>query len=212
MINYNNKNPRKSNESSLISLFAILAQKWAKFAAQKKLIFWSSPLIIDGSRSRLALLRKPYSISLCTDFVFHCPCNGSASTYWRRYVRTCKVKISSSILLCKLGDLAGGGSMALAVGVSDMCRWQVKRFTWHVIPDTWLLIVNLLSIHFLVTMLLSADVDLIFKNLTLHTLIHTAMDHQILNIAYYKYKLLQSLADTLFPFYCQYCQYWQCCH
>ena len=42
---------------------------------------------------------------------------------------------SRNILLCIMGQLAGGGTMALAVGFSDM--WQVKRNTRHATHDTW---------------------------------------------------------------------------
>ena len=47
-----------------------------------------------------------------------------------------------TLLLCITGELAGQGSVAVAVGISD--RWQVTRSkrhmtndTWHVTPDIW---------------------------------------------------------------------------
>ena len=48
------------------------------------------------------------------------------------------VKISSSIKLCIVGELAGGGSVAVAVGVSD--RWQVTPNMWHLTCETFLLL------------------------------------------------------------------------
>ena len=53
------------------------------------------------------------------------------------------VKISSSIQLFILGGLAEGGSVAVAVGVSDM--WEVTHNTWQVTPETWLFVLVLLS-------------------------------------------------------------------
>ena len=38
-------------------------------------------------------------------------------------------------LLCIVGELAGGGSVAVAVCVGDM--WQVTCDTWYLTPDTW---------------------------------------------------------------------------
>ena len=38
-------------------------------------------------------------------------------------------------LLCIVGDLAGGGSVARAVGVGD--RWHVAGDRWQVIDDMW---------------------------------------------------------------------------
>ena len=48
-----------------------------------------------------------------------------------------EVMISSSILLCILGELAEQSrvSVAVAVGISDM--WQVTCYTWHRTCDTW---------------------------------------------------------------------------
>ena len=46
-----------------------------------------------------------------------------------------QLKISTNILLCVLGELAGGGSEIVAVGVSDM--WQVTGDIQHVTCDTW---------------------------------------------------------------------------
>ena len=73
-----------------------------------------------------------------------------------------KVKISSKILLCILGELAGGGSVAVAVGVSDI--WQVTgdmqngtRDTWHMIHDMWLKIKEI-SLFFKLA-LLSAHIE-----------------------------------------------------
>ena len=40
-----------------------------------------------------------------------------------------------TMLLCIVGELAGGGIITVAVGVSD--RWQVTRHTWHLTSDTW---------------------------------------------------------------------------
>ena len=37
-------------------------------------------------------------------------------------------------LLCIMGELAGGGSLAVAVGVD---RWHATHDTWHVKNDTW---------------------------------------------------------------------------
>ena len=51
------------------------------------------------------------------------------------------VNISSSILLCILVKLSGWGSLAVAVGVSDM--WQVTFDMWHVTPDIWQLTPNM---------------------------------------------------------------------
>ena len=62
------------------------------------------------------------------------------------------VKISISTVLCLLGELAWGGSMAVALGLSDMWQvtgdtrhrtrdeWYVTHDTWHVTPDMWSLI------------------------------------------------------------------------
>ena len=52
----------------------------------------------------------------------------------------------SSILLCTVGELAGLGSVAVAVDVSDRWqvtgdRWQVTCDTWHMTHDTWHMIV-----------------------------------------------------------------------
>ena len=43
------------------------------------------------------------------------------------------VKITSSILLCIVGELAGGGSVAVTLVTCD--RWQVTQDTWH--DMTW---------------------------------------------------------------------------
>ena len=42
---------------------------------------------------------------------------------------------SQTSLLCIMGELAGGWSVAVALGVSD--RWQVACNTWHVTHETW---------------------------------------------------------------------------
>ena len=56
-----------------------------------------------------------------------------------------------AILLCMVGELAGGGSVAVAVGVSNMLQvtsdtghvthdtLQATRYTRHVTPDMWYL-------------------------------------------------------------------------
>ena len=44
----------KSYERTVISSLAIFAEKWLKIAVRKKVICWSLPLIVDGSRSRSA--------------------------------------------------------------------------------------------------------------------------------------------------------------
>ena len=46
---------------TLVSDLAIVAQKWSEVAAGKKLICWSSPLMVDGSRSRSAAASYVYS-------------------------------------------------------------------------------------------------------------------------------------------------------
>ena len=42
------------NERTLVSKISMLAQKWSDIAVQKEMIFWSSQIIIDGSRSATA--------------------------------------------------------------------------------------------------------------------------------------------------------------
>ena len=49
---------------------------------------------------------------------------------------------STSILMFIVGELAGVGSVAVAVGVSDTWQvtgdtWQVNHNMWHVTHDTW---------------------------------------------------------------------------
>ena len=54
------------------------------------------------------------------------------------------IKISSSIMLCILGELTGGGSMAAACwGVLDM--WQVTGGTQYVATDMWHVTVDLMK-------------------------------------------------------------------
>ena len=57
--------------------------------------------------------------------------------WWVFAIHCCwvEVKISKSILPGILGQLARRGSVAVAVGVSEM--WQVTHNTWHLTPDTW---------------------------------------------------------------------------
>ena len=43
-------------------------------------------------------------------------------------------------LQCIMGELAGGGSVAVAVGFSD--RWQVKCDMWHLTPDASFFVVG----------------------------------------------------------------------
>ena len=47
------------------------------------------------------------------------------------------VKISSSILLCKLGELAGDGPWLWLLALFTCDSWQVTRDTWHMTHDTW---------------------------------------------------------------------------
>ena len=51
-----------------------------------------------------------------------------ATHYWL-------VLFETSILMCIPGELAGGRSVALAVGVSD--KWQVTGYTQQVTYDLW---------------------------------------------------------------------------
>ena len=51
-----------------------------------------------------------------------------------------------------MGELAGEGSVTVAVGVSDM--WQVTRDMWHLTHDTWHM-----TYDFFVLVLLSAHVE-----------------------------------------------------
>ena len=44
------------------------------------------------------------------------------------------------------GVIAGGGSVAVAIGVSE--RWQVTRDMWHVTPDTWHVTPDTRHVHF----------------------------------------------------------------
>ena len=46
------------------------------------------------------------------------------------------------ILLCVVWELAAGGSVVVAVGVSNMWQmtrdiWHITHDTWHLTPDTW---------------------------------------------------------------------------
>ena len=52
------------------------------------------------------------------------------------------VNISTSILECIVWELAGGGSMAVAVGISEMWQgmwdtWHLTTATCHLTPDYW---------------------------------------------------------------------------
>ena len=74
---------------------------------------------------------------------------------------------SQTILLCIAGELAWGGSVAVAVGVSD--TWQVasniqyvKPDTWHLTNDTW----NLKIVFFLFSFSVSRMLD--FKIIALN--------------------------------------------
>ena len=51
-------------------------------------------------------------------------------------------------VLCIVGELAGGGSMAVAVSASDMWHvahdmWHVTTDMWHLTPGTWHLTPNM---------------------------------------------------------------------
>ena len=49
------------------------------------------------------------------------------------------IKFSSSILLCILGELAGGSPWLWLLALVTSDRWQVTPDTWrlHLTPDTW---------------------------------------------------------------------------
>ena len=114
----------------------VVAQKWELIAFFFNLMSFYSQLqksnikLIKNKKKRLfgKVIRLHWSQNM---YFF------SEMVFWVEF------KISSSILLCiQQGEWAGGGFVAVAVGVSDM--WQVKGETqhmtvnkWHVTPDTW---------------------------------------------------------------------------
>ena len=62
------------------------------------------------------------------------------------FLRSDLIRVLGSLwtsLLCIVAELTGGGSVAVAVGVSD--RWQVTLDTWQVTHDTWHVTHDILS-------------------------------------------------------------------
>ena len=74
---------------------------------------WTPPFLAD------VICEQPLTVSKICFMFWHFLAVGSLQTN----------------LVCILGELTGGGSLTVAVSVSD--RWQVTRNTWHVTHETW---------------------------------------------------------------------------
>ena len=68
------------------------------------------------------------------------------------------------ILLCMVGELAGGGTMTVAVGVSDM--WQLTRNMWHLTHDMWQPVFITHHISFIITATITMTTITITKTTT----------------------------------------------
>ena len=82
---------------------------------------WTRDLWLKGVSLILAYLHRI--------LVFFVRFNEFYSGFW----------VLQTSLLYIRGELAGGGSVAVAFGVSDMCGWQVTNDTWHMTCNMWYL-------------------------------------------------------------------------